>query len=148
MDVIQRLTAIDCTSWIITGFLLLSIFIAGYEIIGKFSEIIGKPVNWVRSNHTDHQLLIQTSQNLSVLQEQISALMQGSKELLGAEIDKRYRDYIMLNSIPESDVDEFQEIFDAYKALNGNHRRDLKYQYVRDRLPVIPVETKLIVDEK
>lgn len=78
---------------------------------------------------------------------QIEALMCGSKELLGAEIDKRYREYISLGGIPESEVDEFDDIFSAYKYLNGNHRRDTKYNYVKDHLCMIPVETKLIKDE-
>lgn len=76
--------------------------------------------------------------------EQISALMCGSKELLGNTIDELYSKYIDLDGIPESEVDEFDEIFYAYKCLNGNHRRDSKYNYVKQHLRVIPVETKLV----
>lgn len=76
--------------------------------------------------------------------EQINALICGNKELLGAEIDKRYRQYIALDGIPESDVDEFDDIYTAYKDLGGNHSRDTKYSYVKDHLPVIPVKTKLV----
>jgi len=75
---------------------------------------------------------------------QIEALMCGSKELLGAEIDKRYSEYIALEGIPENELDEFRDIYKAYKGLKGNHRRDAKYEYVIDHLSVIPVETKLI----
>ncbi|MCI8661520.1 MAG: hypothetical protein HFG54_14965 [Lachnospiraceae bacterium] len=70
--------------------------------------------------------------------------MCGSKELLGAEIDKRYREYIALNGIPESEVSEFDDIFNAYKGLMGNHTRDTKYNYVKNHLTIIPVETKLV----
>lgn len=76
--------------------------------------------------------------------KQIEALMCGNKELLGAEIDKRYRQYITLDGIPESEWDEFNDIYASYKALNGNHGRDGKYDYVKNHLRVIPVETKLI----
>jgi hypothetical protein len=79
---------------------------------------------------------------------QIESLMCGSKELLGAEIDKRYREYILLDGIPELEVSEFDDIFVAYKRLNGNHTRDTKYDYVKNHLRVIPVETKLIMNEK
>lgn len=79
---------------------------------------------------------------------QIEALLCGSKELLGAEIDKRYREYVALDGIPESDVDEFDDIFAAYKKLNGNHRRDTKYSYVKNHLYVIPVETKLVINKE
>lgn len=80
--------------------------------------------------------------------EQIEALMCGNKELLGAEIDKRYREYVALDGIPETDVDEFDDIFAAYKKLNGNHRRDTKYNYVKNHLHVIPVETKLVINKE
>lgn len=76
--------------------------------------------------------------------KQIEALMCGNKELLGAEIDKRYRQYVALDGIPESQVDEFDDIYVAYKKNNGNHNRDTKYDYVKNHLKVIPVETKLV----
>lgn len=79
---------------------------------------------------------------------QIEALMCGNKELLGAEIDKKYREYVALDGIPESDVDEFDDIFIAYKKLNGNHNRDTKYNYVKNHLQVIPVETKLVMNKE
>lgn len=216
MDAIETLREIDIISWIIIGFMILSAFVAGYEIIGKFSEIIGKPLKWVKNKNKDHELLMQTSQNLAQLQlkheldfkqsneqltlfmdeiknsliatqndmkqfaenrirdreqsykiqreltdsikviadgekdrnKQIEALMCGSKELLGAEIDARYARYISLDGIPESDVDEFDDIYKTYKGLLGNHKRDTKYNYVKNHLHVIPVETKLIINKE
>ena len=79
--------------------------------------------------------------------KQIEALMCGSKELLGDPIDQRYSKYIALKGIPENEVDEFDSIYDAYKGLHGNHGRETKYNYVKEHLPVIPVETKLIINE-
>lgn len=76
--------------------------------------------------------------------KQIEALMQGSKELLGSTIDQLYSKYVELDGVPETEIDEFDDIFHAYKALNGNHRRDTKYDYVKHHLKVIPVETKLV----
>lgn len=76
--------------------------------------------------------------------EQISALMCGSKELLGSKIDELYSKYVALEGIPESEVDEFDDIFHAYKQLKGNHRRDSKYEYVKNHLPVIPTKTTLV----
>lgn len=80
--------------------------------------------------------------------KQIESLMVGSKELLGSTIDQLYSKYVELDGIPESEVDEFTDIFNAYKQLNGNHRRDAKYDYVINNLKVIPVKTKLISDIK
>lgn len=78
---------------------------------------------------------------------QIEALMCGSKELLGDTIDQRYSKYIELGGIPQNEVDEFDDIFSAYKGLNGNHGRDTKYKYVKEHLPVIPVKTELIYNK-
>lgn len=92
----------------------------------------------------DREQSIKIEQNRD---KQIEALMCGNKELLGAEIDKRYRQYIALNGIPETEIDEFTDIYTAYKALHGNHNRDAKYDYVKNHLQVIPVETKLIKND-
>lgn len=92
--------------------------------------------------------IVSVSDNEKERGKQIEALMCGSKELLGAEIDKRYREYISLDGIPESEFDEFNEIFNAYKGLKGNHSRDTKYHYVKEHLQVLPVETKLIVKKE
>ncbi len=88
------------------------------------------------------------SNNEEERKKQIEALIHGSKELLGAEIDKRYREYISLDGIPESEIDEFDDIFSAYKNLKGNHTRDTKYNYIKNHLTVIPVETKLVINKK
>lgn len=77
--------------------------------------------------------------------DKIDALVCGSKELLGSTIDQLYSRYISLNGVPENEVDELDDIFHAYKRLNGNHRRDLKYEYIKNHLEVIPVETKLVI---
>lgn len=77
--------------------------------------------------------------------DKIDALICGSKELLGSTIDQLYSRYISLGGVPENEVDELDDIFQAYKRLNGNHRRDLKYEYIKNHLEVIPVETKLVI---
>ena len=77
--------------------------------------------------------------------EKISALMCGSKELLGNTIDERYARYIKLGGIPENEIDEFDSIYDAYRGLNGNHGRQTKYEYVKNHLPVIPIKTELVM---
>ena len=76
---------------------------------------------------------------------QIEALMCGTKELLGNAIDERYTRYVSLKGIPENEVDDFDDIYVAYRKLHGNHGRETKYNYVKKHLPVIPVETKLVL---
>ena len=80
--------------------------------------------------------------------EKISALMCGSKELLGNTIDERYARYIELGGIPQNEIDEFDSIYEAYRGLNGNHGRQTKYEYVKSHLPVIPVKTELLMKQK
>ena len=79
--------------------------------------------------------------------KKIEALMLGSMELLGDKIDQRFSRYVALDGIPENEVEEFDGIFAAYKALNGNHKREEKYKYVKNHMKVIPVESKLKIDE-
>ena len=78
--------------------------------------------------------------------EQINALMCGTKELLGNTIDELYEKYISLHGIPQNEVDEFDSIYAAYKGLNGNHGRETKYLYVKEHLQVIPVKTELVIN--
>lgn len=79
--------------------------------------------------------------------EQIAALMEGSKELLGDTIDQRYDKYIALNGIPQNEVDEFDAIYNAYRGLRGNHGRETKYEYVKKHLTVLPVKTEIIINK-
>lgn len=204
MGDIVTLIEIDWKSVIVALVLLFSFIVAflkGWEYISKKLGIETK-------RQLDHKLLIQTSQNLALLQEQyaqdidqlkntqeenakqsirhdelikdevktfieevrasiifltkhqqqlndesddrdkkIEALMFGSMELLGDKIDQRFSRYVSLDGIPESEVEEFDGIFAAYKALKGNHKREEKYKYVKNHMKVIPVESKLKIDE-
>lgn len=76
-------------------------------------------------------------------EEQIEAVMIGNRELLGAEIDRRFDRYIEMGGIPSDELDEFISLHDAYKGCKGNHNRDAKFQYIIENLPVLPVESKL-----
>lgn len=108
--------------------------------------------NYIEESREDRKSLHSEMSKFAEGQEsrdkQIEALMCGSKELLGSTIDQLYSKYIELDGVPESEIDEFDDIFHAYKKLNGNHRRDAKYNYVKNHLRVIPVETKLLNENK
>lgn len=69
MDKLLALKEIDIISWVVISFIILSAIIAGYEIIGKVSVIIGKPVKWIKKKNEDHELLIKTVENVSELQK-------------------------------------------------------------------------------
>ena len=80
--------------------------------------------------------------------KQIDDLMIAQKEILADKINEKYKYYISIKGIPEDEVDEFTNLHTAYKGVGGNHSGDAKYEYCINHLPVIPVETKLVIEEK
>lgn len=70
MDLITELYKQDIPSLIFGIFIVISAIITIYEIIGKFSKIIGKPVKWVREKEKDHALLLRTIKRVDILQEE------------------------------------------------------------------------------
>lgn len=159
MNDMIELTKIDFVYVFFAVFIILIGIKAIVSVLEWTIDKLGLETKWMKQKREERELLFQTSQNLKDLKNklsdsekkrgaQIEDLMCGNKELLGAEIDRRYREYISLDGIPESEVDEFNDIYSAYKRLNGNHRRDAKYNYVKDHLSVIPVETTLVVKER
>lgn len=80
MDEILALKNLDIVSWIIIGFIILFAFVAAYEIICRFSVIIGKPVKRMRKINEDHELLVQTVKNVTELQKRHQEDMKQSEE--------------------------------------------------------------------
>lgn len=113
---------------------------------------LGIETNGMRKRREEHELLVKTSSNLTSLQEkyaenslQINNLMIAQREILADKINDKYKFYISINGIPEDEVDEFTNLHQAYKGVGGNHSGDAKYEYCMNHLPVIPVETKLVM---
>lgn len=69
MNAIEKLLNLDITSVFSGIVIILFAIVALYELIGKVSIIINKPVGWVRKKNEDHELLMQTISNLSNLTE-------------------------------------------------------------------------------
>ena len=69
MNAIEKLLNLDITSVFSGIAIILFAIVAMYELIGKVSIIINKPVSWVRKKNEDHELLMQTISNLSNLTE-------------------------------------------------------------------------------
>ena len=103
--------------------------------------------NRVHDREQSREIQRQLNERSDDRDKKIEALMLGSMELLGDKIDQRFSRYVALDGIPENEVEEFDGIFAAYKALNGNHKREEKYKYVKNHMKVIPVESKLKIDE-
>ena len=67
MNALEKLLNLDITSVFSGIVIILFSIVAMYEVIGKVSIIINKPVSWVRKKNEDHELLMQTISNLSNL---------------------------------------------------------------------------------
>lgn len=76
---------------------------------------------------------------------QINTLTLAQREVLADRINHRYKKYIQMQGIPEDEYDEFINLHSAYKACGGNSSGDAKFDYCINHLPVLPVETKLII---
>ena len=103
--------------------------------------------NRVHDREQSREIQRQLNERSDDRDKKIEALMLGNMELLGDKIDQRFSRYVALDGIPENEVEEFDGSFAAYKALNGNHKREEKYKYVKNHMKVIPVESKLKIDE-
>lgn len=76
---------------------------------------------------------------------QINSLIIAQKEMLAEKINQKYKYYLSIEGIPEDEYDEFVSLHTAYKGVGGNHHGDAKFEYCMNHLPVIPVETKLVI---
>ena len=79
--------------------------------------------------------------------KQIDNLMAAQREVLADKINEKYKYYISIKGVPEDEVDEFTNLHTAYKGVGGTHSGDAKYEYCINHLPVIPVETKLVLKD-
>lgn len=66
-DNIRALFDLNWIALIFGIFIVMSGIIAMFTIIGKFSEIIGKPVKWVRDKQKDHELIIENAKTIQEL---------------------------------------------------------------------------------
>lgn len=67
MDAIREALNLDWVALILGIFIAMSGFIAVYTIIGKFSEIIKKPVWWVKQRQLDHDQLDKNTNDIKDL---------------------------------------------------------------------------------
>ena len=80
--------------------------------------------------------------------KKINSLIIAQKEMLAEKINEKYKYYLSIRGIPEDEYDEFVSLHTAYKGVGGNHHGDAKFKYCIDHLPIIPVETKLVINNE
>lgn len=136
MESINLLFKQDITSLIPGIFIIMSAVIAITSIIGKFSEIIGKPVRWIRKKNQDHDLLIQTIQNLATLQQKqehdanecnnYNRILQNNISDLNQKVDSLSTSIFEMRKIQDKDkLAEYKDkIGDSYRYYNERKYSD------------------------
>lgn len=129
MEEWNYLFQLDFSSISISIFMVLSAAIAVANVIGKFSQMIGRPVKWVKKRAEDHELLIKTSQNLI-------ALTQKQKEDVTQSIhhDKIVNEKLetLTQMFLEKQIDDMRyEILDFASALStGRKYRKEQFDHI------------------
>lgn len=169
MEAIKKLLSLDFTAVILTVFIIMSGIIAMYSIIGRFSEIIGKPVKWVKQRQLDHNLLEKNKKDIEDLKDKHEAdvkkyeashqeLIDDIKALKDLLLDKQISDYRweIINTADKisngrivskeclkhaiATYDKYEKIIEKYNIKNGEVSISIK---------VIKGEyAKILADEK
>lgn len=69
MNDIKELLQIDFVAFFVTIFIIISAIVSIVGLVGKFCNIIGKPLKWFNKQNQDHELLIATANMLNELQK-------------------------------------------------------------------------------
>ena len=169
MNELKTLLELDFTAFILSIFIVMSGIIAIYTIVGKFSEVIGKPVKWVKQRQLDHDLLEKNKDDIKTLSDKHEAdtkkyeashqeLIDDIKTLKDLLLDKQISDYrweiinvadkISNGRIVSKEClrhaiatyDKYEKIIDEYGLVNGE---------VAVSIGVVKGEyTKILSDEK
>ena len=169
MNELKTLLELDFTAFILSIFIVMSAIIAIYNIIGKFSEVIGKPVKWVKQRQLDHDLLEKNKDDIKTLSDKHEAdtkkyeashqeLIDDIKTLKDLLLDKQISDYrweiinvadkISNGRIVSKEClrhaiatyDKYEKIIEEYGLVNGE---------VAVSIGVVKSEyTKILSDEK
>ena len=148
MGELKTLLELDFTAFILSIFIVMSGIIAIYNIIGKFSEVIGKPVKWVKQRQIDHDLLKKNKDDIKTLSDKHEAdtkkyeashqeLIDDIRALKDILLDKQISDYRweIINVADKisngrivskeclrhaiSTYDKYEKIIEEYGLVNG-----------------------------
>lgn len=131
MDAIRELLEFDFVTWILGAFIVMSGVTAAVNIIGKFSEIVGRPFKWWSARNKDHDSLAQTISALAALQalhEKDAAENRERDEELQKQVTalmKEVREYTAttkqdLNRFAENRMHDRQQSLEIQKGLTGS----------------------------
>ena len=119
-DTINQLFKLDF-SIVITGiFIFLSAIIAFYEVIGKFSKIIKRPVKWVKKKDEDHELLLENAKRIKELEV---IHKQDEKKLIKRDNDIENKLEKLTDMVLEKEIGDLRwTILDFSSALSNGRK--------------------------
>lgn len=132
MEVITELFKLNF-SYLLTGiFIILSAIIAFYTVIGKFSEIIGKPLKWIKKKNEDHLLVVNTANELKMLQEKheesVKQSIRHDKMIKDTVLDLTKKVDLLAN-----DLCEMRQIQDDDKLAEYKDKIGRSYRFYNER---------------
>lgn len=114
-EALQQLSQYNFVSILILIFLIISIVVTSATLLGKFSEIIGRPVKWIRKKNEDHELLIKTAEGLTQMQESIEEAQ------------------IVIRQYSENRIHDREQSFEIQKELTENISKLTESNNIRDK---------------
>lgn len=143
---IQQLQDLNYWNIFIGLIIILAAIVGLYTLIEKICGIFGKPMKWIKINNQDHIQIEKINLRQDDIMQKIDALVNATMETMCDRIEQRCKYYINdLHGIPEDEVSSFTSMFNAYKAIGGNHGAEAKYNYCINNLPLIPISTTAIL---
>lgn len=122
MEAIRELLKLDYVAVVLAVFIIMSGVIAIYTIIGKFSEIIKKPVGWVKKKNEDHDMLLRHDQEIKDLAEKHKT----DTDKLSDEESEIKKDITKLTSMfLDKQIDDMRyEILDFASSLSSGRKHN------------------------
>lgn len=122
MEHVAELLKLDYTFVVMGLFLIMSGIIAMYTIIGKFSEIIKRPVSWVRKKNEDHDMLLKHEGEIKALTEKHKT---DTEKINGEETEIKKEITKLTNMFLDKQIDDMRyEILDFASSLSSGRKHN------------------------
>ena len=104
-------------------------------------------VNTLTSSWADMQKCMSDMQKSDAARDgKVDALIEVTMENTCDRITQKANYYIHIGGVPEDEIDGFTRMYKAYKAINGNHGAEAKYNYCINHLPILSVDKEVVVE--
>lgn len=122
MEAIREFLKLDYVAVILAVFIIMSGVIAIYTIIGRFSEIIKKPVSWVKKKNEDHDMLLRHDQEIKNLAKKHKT---DTDKLSGEESEIKKDITRLTNMFLDKQIDDMRyEILDFASSLSSGRKHN------------------------